>query len=178
MERTVVIYKSKYGATAQYAAWIAEALHCDLRDADTFSGKAFADYTQIIFGGGVQAGGIKGFDLIRKNRRKLTGKNVVIFAVGLNVEDKESRMQIREINLNRRALKPLTIYYCMGAFDPEKVKGIDRGIINMTLKLLEDTRPEERTPAQHRLYHDMTEGANYVDRKYIAPILAAVQQES
>ena len=31
--KTAVVYTSKYGFTRQYAAWIAEALSCDLLDA-------------------------------------------------------------------------------------------------------------------------------------------------
>ena len=36
MEKTIVIYKSKYGASAQYAAWIAEELGCRAVSIDEF----------------------------------------------------------------------------------------------------------------------------------------------
>lgn len=175
MDRTVVIYKGKYGSTEQYARWIAEALSCDMVEADRFAARDFAKYDNIIFGGALQAGGIKGFDLIRKNRRRLAEKKVVVFVVGLNVDNKESRMQVREINFDKSALKGLTAYYCMGAFDPSAVKGVDRGIINLTLKMMGQKPESQWTDQERRLYHDMTEGANYVDRKYIEPVLAEFQ---
>ena len=80
MDKTVVIYKSKHGSTKKYAEWIGEELECPVLSADDFSKKELEDYENIIFGGCVQAGGIMGFDLIKKNMRRLAGKKLVIFA--------------------------------------------------------------------------------------------------
>ena len=44
MEKTVVIYKGKYGATKQYAEWIAEELECEAIDADHFMRRDFDKY--------------------------------------------------------------------------------------------------------------------------------------
>ena len=92
MDRTVVIYKSKHGSTKQYAEWIGEELDCPVIAEKDFSKKDFDKYDNIIFGGCVQAGGIMGFDLIKKNMRRLEEKKIVTFAVGLNVMQKETRM--------------------------------------------------------------------------------------
>jgi len=172
MERTVVIYKGKYGATEQYAKWIAQELACDMVDADHFMRRDFDKYDNIIYGGALQAGGIKGFELIKKNRMKLINKKIVIFAVGLNTDNKDNRIQVREINFDKMELAGMTLYYCKGAFDPERVKGMDRTIINLTLKMLEKKPRGQWTEDEVRLHHDMTEGADYVDRKYIEPIVA------
>lgn len=171
MEKTVVIYKSKYGATEQYARWIADELNCELIRAEDFKAKDFERYDNIIYGGGLQAGGIKGFDLIKKNRRRLVGKKVVTFVVGLSVDNKENRMEVRDINLDKDELKSMTLYYCKGSFNPEAVTGLDKGIIKICIRMLEDSR-YTGTDAQKQLYKDMTEGADYVDRKYIEPIIA------
>ena len=86
MERTVVIYKSKYGATQKYAQWIGEELCCPVFGIDDFSKARLADYDNIIYGGGVQAGGIKEFDRFKKWIKPLVGqpeKKIVVFAVAL-----------------------------------------------------------------------------------------------
>ena len=83
MERTVVIFKSKYGATEKYARWIGEELDCPVFSFDDFSKDKLNDYDNIIYGGGVQAGGIKGFDKFKKWIKPLIdqqGKKIVIFA--------------------------------------------------------------------------------------------------
>ena len=66
----------------------------------------------------------------------------------------------------------MTLYYCKGAFDPAQVKGMDRAIINLTLNMLKKKPESQWTEDESRLYHDMTEGANYIDKKYIEPIVA------
>ena len=66
MERTAVVYTSKYGATEKYARWIGEELDCPVFRLDDFSKAQLGRYDNIIYGGGVQAGGIKGFDKFKK----------------------------------------------------------------------------------------------------------------
>ena len=77
-------------------------MECPVFKAEDFSKKDFEDYDNIIFGGWVHAGGVMGFDLIKKNMRRLEGKKIVVFAVGLNVMGTEARMQLREINFDKK----------------------------------------------------------------------------
>ena len=83
MERTVVVYTSKYGATEKYAGWIGEELDCPVFSLDSFKKADLDGYDNIIYGGGVQAGGIKGFDKFKKWIKPLVGKpgkKIVIFS--------------------------------------------------------------------------------------------------
>ena len=56
MERTVVVYTSKYGATEKYARWIGEELDCPVYSLDNFSKAQLDSFDNIIYGGGVQIG--------------------------------------------------------------------------------------------------------------------------
>ena len=171
MERTVVIYKSKHGSTRQYAEWIGEELQCPVIARDDFSKKDFDSYDNIIYGGHVQAGGIMGFDLIKKNMRRLQNKKIVVFAVGLNVMNKESRMQLREINFDKANVERMTCFYCPGNYKPEEIKGIDAGIIKMMQKMLESKGESGLTDDDRFLLNAVRNGVNLVDRKYIEPIV-------
>ena len=171
MDRTVVIYKSKHGSTKQYAEWIGEELDCPVIAEKDFSKKDFDNYDNIIFGGCVQAGGIMGFDLIKKNMRRLENKKIVTFAVGLNVMQKETRMQLREINFDKKRVERMTCFYCPGAYKPEEIKGIDAGIMKMMISMLEGKGALEMTEDEKKLLDAVKNGANYVDRKYIEPIV-------
>lgn len=177
MDRTIVIYKSKYGATEKYAQWIGQELDCPVVSADDFNKKDFEKYDNIIFGGGVHAGGVTGFDLIRKSMRKLAGKKVVVFAVGLNVMQPETRQQLRDINFSKKKVRGITCYYCPGAYDPSKVKGMDAMIMNMMKKMLEDKKESEGTEDDRLLLARVTEGADLIDRKYIEPIVREFKGE-
>ena len=172
MENTIVIYKSKNGSTEKYARWIAEDLSCQAVRAEDFSKNDFVKYDNIIYGGWVHAGGIMGFDLIKKNMKRLEGKKLVIFAVGLNIMNQEARMQLREINFNKRRVKGITCYYCPGAYDPGRVKGIDAGIMKMMTNILEGKKDSEKTPDDAQLLEAVKNGADMTSRKYIEPIVA------
>ncbi len=177
MDRTIVIYKSKYGATEKYARWIGEELDCPVVSADDFSKRDFEKYDNVIFGGGVHAGGVTGFDLIRKSMRKLSGKKVIIFAVGLNVMQPETRQQLRDINFSKKKVRGITCYYCPGAYDPSKVKGADAMIMKMMKKMLQDKKESDVTEDDRLLLARVTEGADLVDRKYIEPIVREFKKE-
>ena len=53
--KTIVAYKSKSGYTKTYAEWIAQELHCDIKENAELSD--LAGYDTIIYGGGMYAGG-------------------------------------------------------------------------------------------------------------------------
>lgn len=171
MERTVVIYRSKHGSTQQYAQWIGEELQCPVIPDKDFSKRDFENYDNIIFGGCVQAGGIMGFDIIKKNMRRLKEKKIVVFAVGLNVMQKETRMQLREINFDKKSVERMTCFYCPGAYKPEEIKGIDAGIMKLMINMLESKGTLEMTDEDKELLHAVKNGADYVDKKYIEPIV-------
>ena len=113
-----------------------------------------------------------GFDLIKKNMKRLEGKKLVIFAVGLNIMNQEARMQLREINFNKRRVKGITCYYCPGAYAPGSVKGIDAGIMKMMTNILECKKDSEKTPDDAQLLEAGKNGADMTSRKYIEPIVA------
>ncbi len=85
--KTIVIYKSKYGSTKQYAEWIAEELGCDIREAKTVKADDLKEYDTIIYGGGLYAEVIAGVTLITKNLDKLADKKLIVFTTGITPLD-------------------------------------------------------------------------------------------
>jgi menaquinone-dependent protoporphyrinogen IX oxidase len=105
--KTIVIYKSRYGSTKQYAEWIAEELVCEAREARTVNVDELIGYDTIIYGGGLYAEVIAGVTLITKNFDKLSDKKLIVFTTGITpldvreyydelVYDKNFKGEIRE----------------------------------------------------------------------------------
>lgn len=84
---TIVIYKSKYGSTMQYAKWIAEELNCKCFDAKDIKAEDLTEYDNIIYGGGLYAEIINGVSLITKNIDLLKDKKIAIFSTGITPLD-------------------------------------------------------------------------------------------
>lgn len=60
MNKTAVVFKSKYGSTKKYAQWIAEELSCDIFERKNVKSDDLEAYDTVIYGGGLYAGGVKG----------------------------------------------------------------------------------------------------------------------
>ena len=85
--KTIVIYKSKYGSTKQYAEWIADELSADIFEAKSVNAEKLMEYDTIIYGGGLYAEVIAGVTLITKNIDKLGGKKLIVFTTGITPLD-------------------------------------------------------------------------------------------
>ncbi len=66
MNKYVVVYRSKYGATKKYALMLKEELSCEIYDAADYKKIPFERYSYVIFAGAVYAGGMAGLDILRK----------------------------------------------------------------------------------------------------------------
>lgn len=142
--KTIVVYKSKYGYTKKYAEWIAEELQCEIKENASFAD--IADYDMIICGGGCYAGTINGAKLITKNLSRLSGKKLILFAVGSSSGADKDIIPFWEKNLTPEQRKLIAHFYLRGGFDYGRLGSADKLMMNMLkahLKKIKD--PDEET---------------------------------
>ncbi len=53
--KTLILYKSKYGATKKYVDMLKDELDCDIQKTDDFKKAEAEQYDCIIFAGGIYA---------------------------------------------------------------------------------------------------------------------------
>ena len=194
--KTIVVYKSKYGTAEQYAKWIAEELDCDVKELGEIRSRDLEPYEGVIYGGGVHAGGIEGFDTFSKWIRPVLkeayygsfdesvnfrqdwykpAKKIAIFAVGMNVQNFDSRAELRKVNFDKKWMRPVACYYLDGKYEPERVQGADALIIRFTTKLLKD-KGLNMTSDERQLLERIENGCDLVDRSQIKPIVDEFSQ--
>ncbi|MCX4356002.1 MAG: flavodoxin [Oscillospiraceae bacterium] len=142
--KTIVVYKSKYGYTKRYAEWIAEELSCDIKENAAFSD--ISGYDMIICGGGCYAGTINGSKLITKNLARLSGKKLILFAVGSSSGADKDIIPFWEKNLTVEQRQAVAHFYLRGGFDYSRLGSTDKLLMNMLkshLKKIKD--PDEET---------------------------------
>lgn len=83
----IVIYKTKYGSTRDYAVEIANRLGTTAIDAKNVTPSDLEQYDSIVYGGGLYAEVINGVTLITKNIKKLSDKKIAVFTTGLTPID-------------------------------------------------------------------------------------------
>lgn len=142
--KTIVVYKSKYGYAKKYAEWIAEELGCDIKE-----NAALGDvlgYDMIICGGGIYAGTINGAKLVTKNLGKLSGKRLILFAVGSNSGADKDIVPFWNKALTSEQQKQIAHFYLRGGFDYGRLNGGDRLLMNLLkARLKKQKDPDEET---------------------------------
>ncbi len=78
---SVIIYKSRYGVTRQYAEWIAEETGFELKDPERDEIE-LDQYDRIIAGASIRAGRMINSKWLYKYRDELADKELIIFSVG------------------------------------------------------------------------------------------------
>ena len=149
----------------------------------------------IIFGGGVHAGGIEGIDKFLKLSKKQfknwfyaahdsnadyqaelyrPTRNIIFFAVGISFSDPQARQDLRYVNFDKKWLRQAECYFLDGKYEPERVKGADKTVIGLALRMI-DSQGSKMTESQRLLKERIKNGCDLVDRSQIMPIVERIR---
>ena len=135
--KLLVLYKTKYGSTEQYAKWIAEEVNADLSDVESFNANSLDDYDTIIIGSPTYMGQIKMKDFLEQNWEILKNKNIYLFNVGMfpweHPDSKKSFEMIPEYIRDKIGFSKLP-----GRLDTNKLKISEKLIVKITKAKPED----------------------------------------
>ena len=175
MEKGLILYASKYGATRNYAGWLAEATGFSISEVKAASRQQLAAYDTVILGGGVYASGIAGLSFLRKNRPALAGKRLFVFAVGASPYDETAFGQLIRHNF-KNDFPGVPCFYCRGAWDEAAMSFGDRTLCRLLQKSLEKRDPETLAPWEAALMQAAGRRCDWTDPAYLTPLLAALGQ--
>lgn len=167
MKKIAVIYKSKYGATRQYARWLAEELGAELFDKYQVPVSAIGEFDLVIYGGGVYAGQLRGVKFLYKAKCK----NIVLFTVGLEDPQKVRYANMEHAIHSTKGLEKSKIFHLRGALDQSKLKFFDKKIINWVMK--SHKNPTEMDEIEKLL--NSSNNLNFVEKENIQPIVEYIK---
>lgn len=166
----IVIYKSKYGSTKQYAEWIAEALGCRAYDAKTVKVSDLMEYDTIIYGGGLYAEVIAGVTLITKNFDALKDKKLIVYSTGitpLDCRDYYDDLVIKK-NFKEHMLPRIRVYNFLGKMILNELSAPHRTALRMLKKLM--SSKENPTELEKMLIDLCDADGDFSDRSAIAEL--------
>lgn len=136
--KPIVLYKSKYGSTKQYAEWIAQELTCEAVDAKGVKADDLAEYDTIVYGGGLYAEVINGITLITKNTEKLEGKRIFVFTTAITPLDCREYYEgeVLEKNFKDFPLERIKIYNFLGKMKKEELSFVHRNALKALKKIM------------------------------------------
>ena len=170
--KTIVAYKSKSGYTKTYAEWLAQELGCDIKENAELSD--IIGYDTIIYGGGMYAGGFNGVKLITKKLDKLSGKKIVLFAVGSNPGREHEMQPFWEKVLTAEQQKQIGHFYLRGGFDFSKLTAGDKILMKMLKVRLQKLK--ERTEDEQGMLDAYDTPVDFRDKDNIKPLIDFVLQ--
>lgn len=175
MNKTVVVYKSKYGSTKQYANWIAEALHADLFEASKITGKELGRYTTIIYGGGLYAGGIGGINLITKHFDEIKDKKIVVYTCGL--ADPNDMENIKGIHkgidkiFTPEAKNKIEFFHLRGGIDYKKLGIVHKAMMAMLKHALSKKDFEALRDEDKQMLETYGKKVDFINKETITPLV-------
>lgn len=172
MSDTVVVYKSKYGATKKYAEWISKALNADLFEASGVSADTLSNYGTVIYGGGLYAGGILGFSFIKKAFDRIRDKKLVVFTVGLaDPKDTEQFRPIIDKNLTPEMQGCIKIFHLRGSINYRKVNPAYRAAFVLIKKQIERKDEKDRNEEDRQFLETYGKSVDFTDEASISPLV-------
>lgn len=170
MNKIVVLYRSKYGATKKYAKWLAGDLLADLMEVKEAKIEKVATYDTVILGGGIYASGIAGLPFLKKYYETLKDKKLIVFAVGASPYDEAAMVALRQRNFQGK-LADVPCYYCRGAWNEDEMSWVDRILCTFLKKMVAKKDPATYEPWEVALMEAMGTNHDWTDRKYLKQII-------
>jgi len=163
----IIIYQGRYGATDQYAHWLADALHVPLLRVESATTAMLAGYDVVILGSSVYVGNLLIAKWLDRNAGALAEKKVFLFIVcGTTADDTAQQQQIIRNNLGKALSRSVSWFFLPGKCVISGLSWKDRFILKMGAWLEKD--PKKKAAMQ--------QGFNHMDRKKLDPLIAAVER--
>lgn len=172
--KTVVIYNSQTGFTKRYAQWIAEATGADRLELSVAKKESMAAYEAIIFGGWACAGGISKLSWFKRNIDKWADKKLIVFCVGGSPIDNPEVEPALKKNFTESELKKVSVFYCPGGFNYEKMSVPSKLMMKMFIKTLKSKK--DKTESDKEMIKIISSSYDISDKKYIEPILECLKK--
>ena len=170
----MILYKSKYGSTKQYAEWLAEALNADMVELDSATYKQLRGYEKLIIGSHVMASGVKGIKWLKKNYDHLGGKRIALFAVGASPANEKDIQILRERSLGKE-LEALPLFYLRGRWNEPSMTWPDRKLCGFLKKEIQKKSVEELESWERALLEAYQQGGevalDWMSREQLDPLL-------
>lgn len=174
----IVIYKSKYGSTKQYAEWIADELSCSAVDVKSVKAEDVLGYDVIIYGGGLYAETVNGVSFITKNLEKLKDKKLIVYTTGITPVDCREYYDklVANKNFKGEAAKRIKMFNFLGKMVLDELSTVHRTAIKALKKLMSG---KENPSEMEKLLIELCDcDGDYSDKGAIKPLVEYARGEN
>lgn len=183
----LIVYKSKYGATKDYAKWLKKALAdrqiaCDIHQADKIPTQDFCSYVAVVFAGGVYGGelsiakALKDFARDLAERQKANPTNppkLHCILIGLS-SAQSPRQSTLDKNFTPSEQEDIEFHFLQGRLDFAKLDSTDRERMSAYREMLR-ARADRTSEQNALLENDALDFAREDSLQCVVDSLAAIR---
>ena len=173
--KQVIIYGSEYGTTRRYAEKLSQLTGIPAVNYDTL--KTLQNYGQVIYFGGLYAGGVKGL----KHTIKLmpSDAKLLLITVGLaDVTDPENIHNIRRAirkQVPESILQNAALFHLRGGIDYSKLSLTHKAMMTLLYNKAKHLSEEKKTAEVKAMIETYNTKVDFVDFDSLNQILKAIQ---
>ena len=135
----IVVFKGKYGSTAQYAKWVGEALHVPVVTSEEISETLLQGFDTIIIGSAVYMGKLLIKDWLKQHQEMLRNKKLFLFGVcGTPSSEYEKLREIVRTSVPPVLLNQCNVQFFRGRMILKNLSWLDRFLLRMGARLQKD----------------------------------------
>ena len=160
MKPSAIVYTSNTGHTERYASLLSECLSLPFFDVKEAK-KKLKKKDNVIYLGWLCAGDVKGY-------KKYARRYSVCAVVGIGLCD--TGTMIDEVRSNARIPLSIPVFTVQGGMDREKLKGINKFMINTITKLV--GAASNKSESDERMLYLLKNGGDFVCKENLSAVLA------
>jgi menaquinone-dependent protoporphyrinogen IX oxidase len=162
----LIIYKTQYGSTFEYAQWLGKELSIPLISLSDVTVDQISDCDFIIIGSYIKVGRIKAGGWIKDHWNHLKDKKVVLFAVCGSYADVKEQNKVLHENLPEEIISKIQYYALPGRLEKDILNFWDKFIVYMGTKFFPDEEVANR----------MELGFDWVEKSKLDPIIEEAEK--
>lgn len=175
MEKTLIIYYSRYGATKSYVDDLCKDTDVVSVEAKDCTKQQIANYKRIIIAGSIHISKLKVLKTLSKYTKHLQDKDVYLLAVGLNEDIKEAINDIKKQHVNIADYRFKEIFYCPGKLNVNDMTWFHRKLFGFLASALK--KQKDISPSDQKFLSAIENSVDYRDMAYLNPIKSVLRGE-
>ncbi len=162
----IILYRSQYGSTEQYAEWLAKDMKLPLMKLEQAKERDIQPYGLVIIGSNIKVGHIQAAEWIKEHWAWLKEKRLLLFTCSGSYADAEEQKKVLENSLPPEIGGAFQYFPLPGRLNKEEITFWDRIIVFLGSKTVPDPAARER----------MEHGFDYVDHEQLNELEEVVKK--
>ena len=176
---SIIIYGSHYGTTKQYAEELSKRTNIKVISFKKIN-QQINDYDNIIYLGGLYAGGVLGMSKTLKKLNNISNKKILIATVGLSdPTDEVNKNNIRNNIKNqipKEVLEKAKIFHLRGGIDYSKLNFAHKTMMKLLYNAVKNLPNEKQTAEDRAMIETYNKKVNFIDFSSLDKITNEIQK--